>query len=128
MLYQIAGQVHGDPGRRGTPLAGARASAPYSPAERAALAAAARAQPTAARRAAAQLIIVFGTGAGLRQCELAALGGGDVTQAAGPAVVRVAGGGAGLRGSNADLGALARILRTQHATTPGQTSHNGSQP
>jgi len=36
--------VHGGPGQRGTPFAGARPPAPYSPAERAELAAVAAAQ------------------------------------------------------------------------------------
>src|SRR5260370_21126564 len=40
-LYRLARPVHGEPGRRATPFAGARAPAPYSPAERAGLAAAA---------------------------------------------------------------------------------------
>src|SRR5512142_2808655 len=37
-LYRLAGPVHGEPGQRPTPFAGARPPAPYSPAERAELA------------------------------------------------------------------------------------------
>ena len=44
VLYRFAGQVHGPPGQRATPFAGAKAPPPYSGAERAAVAAAARAQ------------------------------------------------------------------------------------
>src|SRR5271169_6823229 len=34
-LYRLARPVHGEPGQRATPLAGAKAPPPYSPAERA---------------------------------------------------------------------------------------------
>src|SRR5260370_39515164 len=40
--YQLPGQVHGAPGQRAAPVAGAKAPGPYSPAERPALAARAR--------------------------------------------------------------------------------------
>src|SRR6516225_10178888 len=50
-LYRLAAPVHGAPGRRGTPFAGAKAAAPYSPAGRAELAAMAAAQRDPARRA-----------------------------------------------------------------------------
>jgi len=93
VLYQFAGQVHGPPGQRATPFAGAKAPPPYSGAERAALAAAARAQRDAAKRSSALAMVVFGVGAGLRPGELAALRGGDVTRRGGRAVVRVAAGG-----------------------------------
>ena len=77
-LYRLARPVHGEPGQRATPFAGARAPAPYSPAERAELAAIAAAQRDAAKRASALAIVVFGIGAGLRPGELAALRGSDV--------------------------------------------------
>jgi integrase len=89
VLYQLAGQVHGPPGCRGTPFAGAKAPPPYSPAERAGLAAAARAQPDAVKRSSALAMVVFGIGAGLRPGELAALHGSDVTCGGGQAVVHV---------------------------------------
>jgi integrase len=91
VLYQLAGQVHGEPGLRATPFAGAKAPAPYSPAERADLAAVARAQRDPAKRSSALAMVVFGIGAGLRPGELAALRGSDVT-GRGPVVVQVAGG------------------------------------
>src|SRR5207244_10683475 len=71
VLYQLAGQVHGEPGLRATPFAGAKAPAPYSPAERADLAAVARAQRDPAKRSSAVAMVAFGTGAGLRPGELA---------------------------------------------------------
>ena len=76
-------QAHGEPGQRATPFAGARAPAPYSPAERAELAAVAAAQRDPAKRASALAVVVFGIGAGLRPGELVALRGGDVTGMAG---------------------------------------------
>ncbi len=78
-LYRLARPVHGEPGRRATPFAGARAPAPYSPAERAELAAAATAQRDPANRASALVMVVFGIGAGLRPGELVALRGSDVS-------------------------------------------------
>ena len=77
-LYRLAAGVHGLPGQRPTPFAGARAPAPYSPAERAELAAVAAAQRDPARRASALAVVVFGIGAGLRPGELVALRGSDV--------------------------------------------------
>ncbi len=65
-LYRLAVPVRGGPGQRGTPFAGARAPAPYSPAERAGLAAMAAAQRDPAVRASALAVVVFGIGAGLR--------------------------------------------------------------
>jgi integrase len=78
-LYRLAAPVHGEPGQRGTPFAGARPPPPYSPAERAELAALAAAQRDPARRASALAVVVFGIGAGLRPGELVALRGSDVT-------------------------------------------------
>ena len=63
-LYRLARPVHGEPGPRATPFAGAEAPAPYSPGERAELAAIAAAQRDPARRAG----------------ELMALRGSDVTR------------------------------------------------
>ena len=63
-------------------LRGARAPAPYSPAERAELAALAAAQRDPARRCPALALVVFGIGAGLRPGELVALRGSDVAGAA----------------------------------------------
>jgi integrase len=77
-LYRLAVPVHGEPGQRATPFAGARAPAPYSPAERADLAAIARAQRDPAKRSSALALVVFGIGAGLRPGELVAVRGGDV--------------------------------------------------
>jgi integrase len=91
VLYRFAGQVHGPPGQRATPFAGAKAPPPYSPCERAALATAARAQRDPAKRSSALAMVVFGVGAGLRAGELAALRGGDVT-GGGRVVVRVTAG------------------------------------
>ncbi len=80
VLYALAGPVNGRPSRRPTPFAGARPPPPYSPAERAELAAVAAAQRDAARRASALALLVFGIGAGLRPGELVALRGSDVTR------------------------------------------------
>ena len=77
-LYRLAMLVHGEPGQRATPFAGAKAPAPYSPAERAGLAAMAAAQRDPAKRASALAVVVFGIGAGLRPGELVALRGSDV--------------------------------------------------
>jgi len=92
-LYRLAAPVHGEPGQRATPFAGAKAPPPYSPAERAELAAIAAAQRDPAKRASALAVAVFGLGAGLRPGELVALRGSDVSrrgrrvtvQAGGPA-------------------------------------------
>jgi integrase len=92
VLYQLAAPVHGVPGQRGTPFAGAGALAPYPAAERAELAAIARAQRDPARRASALAMVVFGIGAGLRPGELAALRGTDVAQAGGQVIVHVTSG------------------------------------
>lgn len=90
-LYRLAAPVHGEPGQRGTPFAGARPPPPYSPAERAELAAIAAAQRDPARRRSALAMVVFGIGAGLRPAELVALRGGYVACRGRQVVVRVAG-------------------------------------
>ena len=83
--------MHGAPGQRATPFAGAKAPAPYSPAERAELAAVAAAQRDPAKRASALALVVFGIGAGLRPGELVALRGSDVIRHGRQVVVRVSG-------------------------------------
>ena len=90
-LYRLAAGVHGLPGQRPTPFAGAKAPAPYSPAERAELAAVAAAQRDPARRAPALAVVVSGIGAGLRPGELAALRGSDVSRRGRRVMVRVGG-------------------------------------
>src|SRR5271167_3338723 len=90
-LYRLAGARHGPPGQRPAPFPGARAPAPYSPGERAELAALAAAQRDAARRASALALVVFGIGAGLRPGELMALRGGDVTRHGRQTAVHVGG-------------------------------------
>jgi integrase len=90
-LYRLARPVHGEPGQRGTPFAGAKPPPPYSPAERADLAAIAAAQRDPAKRRSALALVVFGTGAGLRPGELAALRGSDVARRGRQVVVRVTG-------------------------------------
>jgi integrase len=90
-LYRLAMPVGGQPGRRATPFAGATAPLPYSPAERAELAALAAAQRDAARRASALALVVFGIGAGLRPGELVALRGSDVSGPGSRVTVRVGG-------------------------------------
>ncbi len=90
-LYRLARPVHGEPVQRATPFAGAKAPAPYSPAERAGLAAMAAAQRDPATRASALAVVVFGIGAGLRTAELAALRGSDVSCRDRRVMVRVSG-------------------------------------
>ena len=90
-LYRLAEAVHGPAGQRATPFAGARAPAPYSPAERAEVAAVAAAQRDPARRSSALAMVVFGIGAGLRPGELVALRGGDVVRHGRQVMVRVSG-------------------------------------
>jgi integrase len=87
VLYLLAGPVRGDPGRRVTPFAGARAPAPYLSGERAELAVMARAQRDPAKRSSVMAMLAFGIGAGLRPGELAALRGGDVARHGGQAAV-----------------------------------------
>jgi integrase len=79
-LYRLAVRVNGPPGQRPTPFPGARPPPPYSPAERAELAALAAAQRDPVQRAPALALVVSGIGAGLRPGELVALRGGDVTR------------------------------------------------
>lgn len=112
VLYQLAGQVHGPPGQRATPFAGAKAPAPYSADERAAVAAAARAQRDAAKRSSALAMVVFGVGAGLRPGELAGLRGSDVCRRGGRVVVHVtAGGGRAVPVASPYAGRAAELAR-----------------
>ena len=90
-LYRLAEVACGPPGQRPTPFAGARAPAPYSPAERAELAAVAAAQRDPVKRSSALALVVFGIGAGLRPGELVALRGGDVARHGRQVLVHVAG-------------------------------------
>ena len=90
-LYRLAEAAHGPAGQRATPFAGAKAPPPYSPAERAELAAVAAAQRDPAKRASALALVVFGIGAGLRPGELVALRGGDVFRHGRQVMVRVSG-------------------------------------
>jgi integrase len=91
VLYSLAGVIHGLPGSRATPFAGAPAPAPYSASERAELISIARAQRGPAKRSSALAMVCFGIGAGLRPGELASLRGGCVVRAGGNVVVRVSG-------------------------------------
>jgi integrase len=91
-LYRLAEADCGLARQRATPFAGARAPAPYSPAERAGLASVAAAQRGPAKRRSALAMVVFGIGAGLRPRELVALRGGDVARRGGLVAVRAAGG------------------------------------
>ena len=90
-LYRLAEAAHGPPGQRATPFPGARAPAPYSPAERAELAAVAAAQRDPAKRSSALAMVVFGIGAGLRPGELVALRGDDIVRHGRQVMVRVRG-------------------------------------
>jgi len=90
-LYRLAVPVHGEPGQRATPLAGAKAPQPYSAAERAEVAAIAAGQRDPGNRASALAMVVFGIGAGLRPGELVALRGSDVTRRGRQVVVCVRG-------------------------------------
>ena len=90
-LYRLAVGVNGPPGQRPTPFPGAKAPPPYSPAERAELAAVAAAQRDPVQRASALTLVVFGIGAGLRSGELVALRGGDVTRHGRQVTVQVSG-------------------------------------
>jgi integrase len=90
-LHRLAAPVHGEPGQRGTPFAGARPPPPYSLAERAELAALAAGQRDAASRASALAMVVFGIGAGLRSRELAALRGDDIARRRRRVTVHVSG-------------------------------------
>ena len=91
VLYALARPVNGRPGRRPTPFPGAKPPPPYSPDERAELAAVAGAQRDAVKRSSALALVVFGVGAGLRPRELVALRGTDVTRHGRQVVVSVSG-------------------------------------
>ena len=90
-LYRLAEARHGPPGQRATPFPGARAPVPYSPAERAELAALAAAQRDPAKRSSALAMVVFGIGAGLRPGELVALRGDDIFRHGRQVMVQVSG-------------------------------------
>jgi integrase len=90
-LYRLAEATHGPPGQRPAPFPGARAPAPYSPAERAELAALAAAQRDPAKRSSARAMVVFGIGAGLRPGELVALCGDDIVRHGRQVLVQVGG-------------------------------------
>ena len=90
-LYRLAEATHGPPGQRPTPFPGARAPAPYSPADRAELAAVAAAQRDPAKRSSALAMVVFGIGAGLRPGELVALRGDDIFRHGRQVIVQVSG-------------------------------------
>ena len=90
-LYRLAAGANGPPGQRPTPFPGAKPPPPYSPAERAELAAVAAAQRDPAKRASALAVVVFGIGAGLRPGELVALRGSDVARHGRQVVVAVSG-------------------------------------
>ena len=122
-LYRLAMPVHGQPGQRATPFAGAKAPLPYSPADRAELAALAAAQRDAARRASALALVVFGIGAGLRPGELIALRGSDVSGRGRRVTVRAGGPAARVVPVTADYAAraagLARGAGHAHLFRPG---------
>jgi integrase len=90
-LCRLAAAVHGPAGQRPTPFAGAKAPLPYSPAERAELAAVAAARRDPVARASALALVVLGIGAGLRPGELVALRGDDVSRRGRQVMVRVSG-------------------------------------
>ena len=122
-LYRLA-EVEQEPaGQRATPFAGARAPAPYSPAERAELAAVAAAQRDAAKRASALAMVVFGIGAGLRPGELVALRGDDISRHGRQVMVRVSGLAARVvpvtSGYAARAGELAGCAGAGHVFRPG---------
>ena len=102
---------------------GREAPAPYSPAERAELAAVAVAQRDPAKRASALALVVFGIGAGLRPGELVALRGDDVTRHGRRVTVRVSGPAARVVPVTADYAGrawdLARRAGSGHVFRPG---------
>ena len=122
-LYRLAMPVHGAPGQRATPFAGAKAPPPYSPAERAELAALAAAQRGPAKRASALAVVVFGIGAGLRPGELVSLRGCDVSRRDRQVTVRVSGPAARVVPVTADYAGraagLARGAGHAHLFRPG---------
>ena len=109
-LYRLAEAAHGPPGQRATPFPGARAPAPYSPAERAELAAVAAAQRDPGNRSSALALVVFGIGAGLRPGELVALRGSGITRHGRQVVVHVSGPAARLVPVTPDYAVRAREL------------------
>ena len=90
-LYRLAAGVHGLPGQRPTPFAGAKAPALYSPgrARRAGRCRGCPARPGEPPSALA--VVVFGIGAGLRPGELVALRGSDLIRRGRRVTVRVGG-------------------------------------
>ena len=119
-LYRLAGAAHGPPGQRATPFPGARAPAPYSPAERAELAALAAAQRDPAKRSSALAMVVFGIGAGLRPGELVALRGGDVARHGRQVTVHITGPGR--------AGGTGHLPLRWPRRPPGQSSAPMSEP
>ncbi len=109
-LYRLAVAACGPPGQRPTPFPGSRAPAPYSPAERAELAALAAAQRDAARCSSALALVVFAIGAGLRPGELVALRGDDVIRHGRQAAVHAGGPAARLVPVTPDYAGRAREL------------------
>jgi len=122
-LYRLAMPVHGEPGQRATPFAGAKAPPPYSPAERAELAALAAAQRDPAKRSSALAVVVSGIGAGLRPAELVSLRDGDVSRRGRQVTVRVSGPAARAVPVTADYAGraagLARGAGNAHLFRPG---------
>jgi len=122
-LYRLAEARHGPPGQRATPFPGATAPAPYSPGERAELAAIAAAQRDAAKRTSALALVVFGIGAGLRPGELVTLRGVDVIRHGRQVTVHVSGPAARAVPVTADYAdrawGLARRAGSGHVFRPG---------
>jgi integrase len=122
-LYRLAEAACGPAGQRATPFPGAKAPAPYCPAERAELAALAAAQRDAAKRSSALALVVFGIGAGLRPGELVALRGSDVTRHGRQVVVYVSGPGGRVvpvtEGYAGRAWELARLAGSGHVFRPG---------
>ena len=127
-LYRLAEAAGGPAGQRATPFPGARAPSPYSPAERAELAAVAAAQRDPARRASALALVVFGIGAGLRSGELVALRGGDVFRHGRQVMVRVSGPSARVvpvtSGYAGRAGELARRAGSDFVFRPGPAARS----
>src|SRR5208282_3879690 len=107
-LYRLAEAAHGPAGQRATPFPGARAPAPYSPGERAELAALAAAQRDPAKRSSALALVVFGSGAARRGRRVAVHLGGPAAR-----VVPVTAGYASRAGK------LARHAGSRHVFRPG---------
>ncbi len=122
-LYRLAAGANGPPGQRPTPFPGAKPPPPYSPAERAELAAAAAAQRDAVTRVSALALVVFGIGAGLRPGELVALRGSDVARHGRQVVVAVSGSAARVVPVTADYAGrawqLARRTGSDFVFRPG---------